>query len=70
MDRRSDGRMNGKKTFKLIESQTISQKICIQADGRTHGRTDTYTDNIRTGRQTDGQKHTQNCITRYERMDG
>ena len=36
-------------------------------DGRTRGRT--HKDNIRTGRQTDGQKHTQNCITTNERMD-
>ena len=42
----------------------------MHTGGRTDGHTDTYTDNIRTGRQTDGQKHTQNCITTYERMDG
>ena len=39
-------------------------------DGRTHGRTDTYTDYIRIGRQTDRQKYTQNCITTSEHMDG
>ena len=60
-DGQSDGRTNGKKTYKLINKQYNTKK-CIQADARTHRRTDTYTDNIRTGRQTDEQKHTHNYI--------
>ena len=42
----------------------------MHTGGRTDTRTATYTDNIRTGRHTDGQLHTHNCITTYELMDG
>ena len=76
----TDGRWQDGRTIGLtnerkenIQTDRITNnitKICIQADERTHGRTDTYTDNTRTGRQSDGQKHTQNCIITYERVDG
>ena len=71
--RRRDGRTIGltNERKENIQTDRITNnisKICIQADGRTHGRTDT--DNTRTGRQTDGQKHIQNCIITYERVDG
>ena len=56
-DGRSDGRTNGKKTYKLIELQTISHKICIQADGHTDGRTHIQTISELVDRQTDRNIH-------------
>ena len=74
--RRQDGRTIGltNERKENIPTDRIANnitKICIQAVGRTHGRADTYTDNTRTGRQTDGQKHTQlyNYIRTGERID-
>ena len=76
----TDGRRQEERTIGLtnerkenIQTDRITNnftKIYIQADGRTHRRTDTYTDNTRTGRQTDGQKQPQNCIITYESVDG
>ena len=58
--RRQDGRTVGltNERKENIQTDRITNnitKLCIQADRRTHGRTDTYTDNTLTGRQTDGQ---------------
>ena len=69
-DGRTIGLTNERKENQMDRITNNITKICIQADGWTHGRTDTYTDNTRTGRQTDGQKHTQNCIITYELVNG
>ena len=53
-DVRTDERTGGKKTFKLIVTNNITQ---IYVYRRTHRPTDTYTYNIRTGRQTDRNIH-------------